>query len=427
MKKWLRIAGVFCTAAVFSLNFMKLPMPQGLPDRLYLQSGEAQVLQTGLPLQATLACTSDSTQVQVNGQAVEEEAMVDLSQPLTITADGKGEAQLTFKVAGMTVRNMTLLIDQERTVQPGGQCVGVAMYTKGALVVGTGDIANPDGTTTNPGTEAGIEPGDVIIAVNGQEVEDADHLGDLIAGSNTSIHMTILRDGREQDVLVTPVQDAVDGKYRVGLWVRDSTAGIGTITYTDPQNNTFASLGHPISDVDTNENLLLKRGEIVPAEVMEVIKGEEGQPGELCGAFVESGDALGKILKNCDYGLYGKLYGSMTSTLYPDGLPLGWQSEVEPGPATILCTVDGQTVQEYTCEIVRATRQRRAAAKGMVVEITDPRLLAATNGIVQGMSGSPLIQNGKLVGAVTHVFVGDPHRGYAIYIEWMLNESDNLS
>ena len=114
---------------------------------------------------------------------------------------------------------MTLLIDQERTVQPGGQCVGVAMYTKGALVVGTGDIANPDGTTTNPGTEAGIEPGDVIIAVNGQEVEDADHLGDLIAGSNTSIHMTILRDGREQDVLVTPVQDVVDGKYRVGLWV----------------------------------------------------------------------------------------------------------------------------------------------------------------------------------------------------------------
>ena len=374
-----------------------------------------------------LACTSESTQIQVNGQAVEKEAMVDLSQPLAITAEGKGKARLTFKVAGMTVRNMTLLIDQERTVQPGGQCVGVAMYTKGALVVGTGDIANPDGTTTNPGTRAGIEPGDVIIAINGQEVENADHLGKLITGSSQSLYMTILRDGREQEVMVTPAQDAVDGKNRVGLWVRDSTAGIGTITYTDPQNGAFASLGHPISDVDTNESLLLKKGEIVPAEVMQVIKGEQGQPGELCGAFVESGNALGKILKNCDYGLYGKLYNSMTSTLYPDGLPMGWQNEVKEGPASILCTVDGQTVQEYECKIVRVTHQRRAAAKGMVVEITDPRLLKATNGIVQGMSGSPLIQNGKLVGAVTHVFVGDPHKGYAIFIEWMLNESDNLS
>ena len=427
MKKWLRVAGVLCTAAVFSLNFMKLPIPEGIPERLYLQSGETQVLQTGLPLQATLACKSESTQILVNGQKVQQEAMIDLSQPLMIAADGKGEARLTFKVAGMTVRNMTVLIDQERTVQPGGQCVGVAMYTKGALVVGTGDIANPDGTTTNPGTRAGIQPGDVIIAVNGQEVENADHLGKLITDSTTSLHMTVLRDGHEQDIEVKPVQDAVDGKNRVGLWVRDSTAGIGTITYIDPQNDVFASLGHPISDVDTNENLLLKKGEIVPAEVMQVVKGQQGQPGELCGAFVESGSALGKILKNCDYGLYGKLYNSMTSALYPQGMPLGWQSEVEEGPASILCTVDGQTVEEYECRIIRVTHQRRAAAKGMVVEITDPRLLKITNGIVQGMSGSPLIQNGKLVGAVTHVFVGDPHKGYAIFIEWMLEESDNLS
>ena len=176
---------------------------------------------------------------------------------------------------------------------PGGDVVGVALYTKRALLEGTGDITKPDGTTVNPGKDAGILPGDIILSINGTEVEDSDHLTALINGAKETLTASILRDGREVNVSIAPVQDAVDGQYRIGLWVRDSTAGIGTVTYYDENNQAFASLGHAIADADTNTNLLLKEGEIVPAEIVGVQKGEEGTPGELLGTLITDSGALG--------------------------------------------------------------------------------------------------------------------------------------
>ncbi len=427
MAKWLRSIGIFLALAVFSLNFIHISLPQGLPDRIYLKTGEPFVLQADLPITASVNVTSSNSRILINGEIVTDKGEnIDLSKPVTIAASGSGEAVISFRLAGMTIRNMKLLVDQDRVVIPGGECIGVAMYTRGALVVSTGDIQQEDGAKVNPGKLAGIREGDVIIAVNGEQIQNANHLSQLITDSKQDLQFTLLRNNEEIKVTVHPVKDNVDGKNRIGLWVRDSTAGIGTLTYTDPFNQAFAGLGHAISDADTSENLLLKDGQIVPARIIDVVKGEEGVPGELCGMFITSGNALGSIKINSEQGLFGKLYQPIASSKYPNGLPIGWQNEVKLGPATILCTVDEQTVEEYSCEIVKITRQKQAAGKGMVIEITDPRLLQITNGIVQGMSGSPILQNGKIIGAVTHVLVNDPHRGYGIFIEWMLEQSDSL-
>ena len=422
MKKGIRIAGMIAAALVFSFQFFLPQWQLGLPDRVYTTAGETTIIQAGLPISVSVSANREG--VEVNGQAITEGQTVDLSQPIEIQANSAGETEVVFSWAGMTLRKMTVKSEDNRKVVPGGDVVGVALYTKGALVVGTGDITTPDGTTVNPGKDAGILPGDIILSINGTEVEDSDHLTALINGAKETLTASILRDGREVNVSIAPVQDAVDGQYRIGLWVRDSTAGIGTVTYYDENNQAFASLGHAIADADTNTNLLLKEGEIVPAEIVGVQKGEEGTPGELLGTLITDSGALGKIESNTEYGLYGKSYQAMGSSAYPSGIQVGWQDEVQTGPAQILCTLDGGEAEAYDCEIIRVSHQKRAAGKGMIVKITDQRLLDKTGGIVQGMSGSPLIQNGKLIGAVTHVFINDPTRGYAVFIEWMLQQSD---
>lgn len=425
MKKRLKITGIILAAGVFLFNFLPVSLPYGLPERVYVTQGEIATITSGLPIEAQVQCSSD--QITLNGQSAVQTSSVDLSEPISIAANGSGQAEITFKLGGIfTLRRMTVVADAERTLIPGGQCIGVAMYTKGALIVGLGDISCKDGRTVNPGRQGGLQPGDVILQVNGTEINNSDHLSQLITDAKDTLTLQILRDGETKTVSVTPVQDATDDVYRLGLWVRDSTAGIGTVTYTDPRNQSFASLGHPISDADTNANLLLKNGEIVPARVQGVSKGEVGVPGELAGSFVTTGNALGKITANSDVGLFGKLYQPMSSFVYPQGLPIGWQDEVKVGPASILSTTDQGGVKEYSCQIIRVTRQKKAEGKGMIIEITDPELLEKTNGIVQGMSGSPILQNGKIVGAVTHVFVNEPHKGYGVFIEWMLEQSDQI-
>lgn len=424
MQKRIRIAGVMAAALVFCGQFF-LPQKQlGLPERVYTAAGQTTVIQAGLPLNVKVSASGGG--VAVNGQTLENEREVDLYEPIEICATGAGETEVYFSWGGMTLRKMTVKSEMERTVIPGGQVVGVALYTRGALVVGTGEITGPNGIKVNPGAEAGLVPGDILLKINNTDVQNADHLAKLINGSKTEITARILREGKEQDVKILPAEDAVDGQYRIGLWVRDSTAGIGTVTYYDEKNQSFATLGHAIADADTNTNLLLKEGEIVEADVMGIQKGETGAPGELLGALVTDSAALGKITSNTEYGLYGKAYAKMESETYPNGIRVGWQDGVHTGKAQILCMLDDGVLQAYDCEIVRVNRQKRAAGKSMVIKVTDPALLKKTGGVVQGMSGSPLLQDGKLIGAVTHVFVNDPTRGYAVFIEWMLDQSDKV-
>ena len=203
--------------------------------------------------------------------------------------------------------------------------------------------------------------------------------------------------------------------------MRDSTLGVGTLTFYDPASGKFAGLGHAITDVDTGKLLTVKDGEIVKSDILEVVKGEEGEPGELRGSFGQNDEVIGTISKNTEYGLYGNTQKQMQNGIY-GALPAAKRDEVKVGEATLLCTLDDSGVKEYSCKIVKVNSQDSPEQKSFVVQIDDERLLETTGGIVQGMSGSPVIQNGKIVGAVTHVFINDPTQGYGIYLDWMLSE-----
>ena len=305
-----------------------------------------------------------------------------------------------------------------RVIMPGGAAVGVAISTQGVLVVGMGEGA---------GMQAGLRAGDLLLSVNGIPLSDATVLTDAVtAAEGQPLSLVIDREGRERTVMVTPRFDQSAGSWRLGLWVRDSTAGVGTLTYYDPQNGAYGALGHAITDTDTGSILPVRQGGLMQAEIVDVRKGQRGTPGELRGSFLREQVRLGNVKKNNVFGIFGALDASWQNPLYPEGLPVGDRSQVHTGAASILSTVSGGEVREYTVEITQVIRQNAPAPKSMVLRVTDERLLSATGGIVQGMSGSPILQDGQIVGAVTHVFVSDPTQGYGVYIDWMLEESDGV-
>jgi stage IV sporulation protein B len=401
------LAGVY-----FSPQMQRI---RALPEVYYIRRGQSRLIDQ-LPSSA-FSVEGDSIEVRASG----DESIS--SKGVQIQGVEDGDALLTLKFMGVPVRQVRVVVAQEHLLVPGGQSIGVALKTQGALVVGTSTILSSDGTSGNPAREAGIVAGDVIRSVGGIEVEDAAHLSELINEAEGTITVEVMREGVMQQLELIPRQDAQDGKMRLGMWVRDSTAGVGTLTFYDPRSESFGALGHAITDIDTRTRLLVREGEIMLSKIVDVKVGTKGNPGELRGSF-SSDDAIGSINKNCEYGIFGQAYQKINNSLYPEGLPVALQEEVHTGPAEILTTIDGNGVQSYGCEILRLQPQDSPAQRGMVINITDERLLSATGGIVQGMSGSPIIQDGRIVGAVTHVLVNDPTKGYGMFIEWMLGQND---
>jgi len=395
-----------------------------IPDTITLRQGEQRTLDFELPLSATLGGDSIDA-LKFNGETLSESAQLQLGDPVTIESVGIGEVRLNITAFGIIpVKAVTIQVDNARRLVVGGHSVGVTLYTRGALVVGTSELIDAQGKVSNPAQEGDVQPGDVILSANGTDIRDADHLSEIINGmKGASMVLTIQRNGQTLSRTVQAVRDYQDGKYRLGIWVRDSTAGVGTLTFYDPATKKFGSLGHAITDVDTHTNLNVKEGEIFHSSIIDVRQGVRGEPGELQGDFDDTEiNLMGKLEKNTEYGIYGTMYQPLENDLYPDALPAAAMDEVHTGAATLLTTVDETGIHEYKCEIVRVNRQDAPSTKGMVVKITDPTLLERTGGIVQGMSGSPILQDGRIVGALTHVFVNDPTQGYAIFIEWMLSE-----
>ena len=311
------------------------------------------------------------------------------------------------------------------TVTEARMAIGVALHTSGVLVVGTSDLG-ADGPS--PARVSGILPGDLIRRVNDVELTSSAQFSLLVAqAGGQDLPLTIERDGQLMQVTVTPKLDAATGAARLGVWVRDSTAGVGTLSFYDPDTGTYAALGHAITDGDTGEVLTVDRGQILKADIVSVQKGEKGAPGELKGSFLREGVVLGDIARNNILGIYGSMNEAPQQTLYPDGLPIGLRSGVHTGKASILSTVSGEGLKEYEVEITRVNPQTAPAPKSMVLRVTDPDLLEITGGIVQGMSGSPIVQDGRIIGAVTHVFVSDPTQGYGLYIDWMLQEAESAT
>ena len=306
------------------------------------------------------------------------------------------------------------------TVVPVGRAVGIKLFSDGVVVVGTSEIATDSGNV-NPAKDCGLKEGDIITHINATEVDTIEEVSALLQElEGEAMSIRAIRDDRQVQLTAHAALCSADGAYTLGAWIRDSMAGIGTVTFSCPETGTFGALGHGINDVDTAQLMPLESGSILPATVAGVEKGKSGTPGQLKGVF-DTSSTLGLLSANTS----GGVFGTMTDGHWADGKPVevAKRSDVEPGEATILCNISGDRVDEYQVQITKIFPENADDCRDYLIKVTDQRLLDATGGIVQGMSGSPILQNGKIVGAVTHVMVDDPTSGYGIYVGRMLRQS----
>ena len=365
--------------------------------------------------------------------ALNEEISLETSVPINSEALTRTQSKQVSTTTKELVRSLKLFgiipikdvaVSTQKPVYlvPCGTPFGIKMYTSGVVVVGISEIQT-DTELACPAKLAGLKIGDVILSVNGEKVSSNEKVSNLFKTSAGRVQkLTVSRKGKTHKLELTPVKSAIDGKYKVGVWVRDSSAGIGTVTFFDQNDNSFGGLGHPICDIDTGEIMPLGKGEIVDVEITKAIKGEQGTPGELSGSFM-SDRATGYINENNETGIFGVLN---KKPVEQEPIPIAFSHQVKCGKAYIMSTVDGTSPQKYEILIEKINYSEKAKSKNMVVKIISSELIEKTGGIVQGMSGSPIIQDGKLVGAVTHVFVNDPTRGYGIFIENMLAEAEKI-
>lgn len=318
------------------------------------------------------------------------------------------------------IKSSSVTVSKRQYVVAGGEVFGIKLYTDGIMIVGMDDVTDGQ-SSVNPGKLAGLECGDVITAVDGVRVNKVSEITDYFQNSTKSnIRLSVSRDGRPFETDINLIRSESDNSNKAGLWVRDSTAGVGTVTYYDKSSGVFAGLGHAVCDVDTCKLMPMLYGDAVGAVINGCYKGSDAAPGELCGVFTTK--SLGSLYRNSENGIYGRLKSSVTG----DEIPVATRQEIKTGPAQIISTVDSEGPKYYDVKITRLTGFDTRTDKNMIIEVTDTDLIAKTGGIVQGMSGSPIIQNGMLVGAVTHVFVNNPKQGYAIFAESMLETSQAL-
>ncbi|MDD4570282.1 MAG: SpoIVB peptidase, partial [Tepidanaerobacteraceae bacterium] len=336
-----------------------------------------------------------------------------------------GTYDLEFRLMGIIpVKKMKVQVLPEMRVIPGGHSLGVKLRPNGVIVVGFASIIDDNGQKYQPAQEAGIQIGDTIVMVNNRKIYQAEELSSIV-NNQKSVTLSVKRNNKLFNVKISPVKSNL-GLYQIGLWVRDITAGVGTLTFYDSNTNFYGALGHIISDADTGKIIEVGEGEIIRARVASISPGRKNQPGEKKGIFINEEQIIGNIIANTPFGIFGKAYQPFENTLYPS-LPVATINQVSEGNAKILTVVEGEIIQEYDIEIQKIIKQSHPNGKGMILKITDKELINKTGGIVQGMSGSPIIQNGYIVGAVTHVFVNDPTKGYGIFLEWMLDEVDKLN
>ena len=335
-------------------------------------------------------------------------------------SDNKKEYNLSL--LGVNLKTITANILPETKVVPLGDLVGLKLYTKGVLVVGISEIKGEDNKTYKPYEEAGIEQGDSIIKINNEKIESTEDLLECVSKTNgKTMNVTYIKGGEEVEKTITPVKTSKN-TYKLGIWVRDAGAGVGTLSFYDETTNTIASLGHGIQDVDTEEMLDISSGEIVTAEIVNVKKGEENNPGKIEGT-IEDSKNLGTVYSNTRFGVYGNINSKKELNIDTSkAIKVALRNEIKEGDAKIICTLEDGKKEEYNVRIQKIFKNNNEDNKSMIVKVTDERLLEKTGGIIQGMSGSPIIQNGKMIGALTHVLVSNPTIGYGVFADLMLKE-----
>ena len=394
--RWIRLAAVYSAAAVLAaLGWLW----HALPDEIRLEPGQALCLPRFAwvePLHGSGSRNVAST------QAV-------------------GSYRATLALGGiLPIKTIRALVTERPTVTVCGTPFGVKMFSEGALIVGFSEVHTAAGAV-NPAKLSGLRLGDRVIRMGQTQTETNEEVKSALdAAAGSALEVVYVRKGEQRQTTLVPVWDTENAQWRAGMWVRDSSAGVGTLTFVDAQVGVFAGLGHPISDSDTGESVALRSGEIVACQIIGCTSGTAGSPGELKGRFLST-HALGKICINGENGVYG----TTSSTFAGRTAELAFAQEVVPGEAEILTTTDGETPCTYRVRIEKVSDAD--PRRNMVLRVTDQELLAKTGGIVQGMSGSPILQNGRLVGAVTHVLVNDPTRGYGIFAQTMLKQAQSVA
>lgn len=334
------------------------------------------------------------------------------------------QPEVQFKLFNLIpIKTQKIKVIKEDKVFAGGLAVGLVLKTEGVLVVGSSPISTIDGVY-DALTQSKLQIGDIITQIENETVENVSSVSKIInKPENKEKELLIkgIRKNKEFNTRLKPCYDLKTETYKLGVWVRDDASGVGTLTYVNSDNR-FGALGHPICDADTKTIIGLKEGKIYNCSILGVNKGSSGSPGELRGLFMQGKNEQGIVEKNNNYGVFGEVSEGNEITKKLPQLEVGSRVTVKPGKAQIRCCVDGDKVESYDIEIIKTNYQNYSNDKSMVIRVIDPSLIAKTGGIVQGMSGSPIIQNGKLVGAVTHVFINDPTKGFGVYIDWMLNQ-----
>lgn len=404
---------VLCATALTSFVFYQID--SDIPSVIHVRAGQEQSFELDVPAKAEIVSVSEQGKSNIPEGAV----TIDLSEPVTVRADSAEQYLMQVKLFGiLPFKQVGIQPIENQELIPVGLPVGIYVKADGILVIGVGDFVGQDGSEHSPAKNI-IKTGDYIHKLNGEPVTKKD---DFIAkiekcGGAEQI-LTVERDGETFDVRVIPVQDQT-GAYKLGVWIRDSAQGVGTMTYVDKEGN-FGALGHGINDVDTSTLMDMDDGTLYETEIVSIRKGTAGNPGEMTGLIVYSDDKiLGDITENSSCGIFGNcdIEELDLSSVY--SIPIGLKQEILIGAAQIICTVDG-TPKYYDVKITDVHLDHDNVNRGIELTVTDPELLEKTGGIVQGMSGAPIIQNGKFIGAVTHVLVQDSTRGYGIFIENML-------
>ncbi len=385
----------------------------GIPKEFRMIQGRVQSYTTKWPLQVEIAPEAQGI------------LQIQSGKKLTINPLQAGESTFDLSLFGfIPLKNRVVSVVPELKVVPSGESIGVMLAAQGLIVAQLAKVRMPDGTYLSPAAEAGLLPGDLLVQINQHVVSNPLDVEEALRYyRGNSVTVKVVRGGEPHFFQVQPatiIDSNGNKELRLGIYLEDTAAGVGTLTFYHPDTRKYAALGHMITDTRTGQEALITDGKIVAAIIAGVRPGIKGRPGEKIGLFQDRAPSLGNIGKNSPIGIYGEL--QRLPHYQQEPLPVALVHEVEVGPAQILTVVEHDQVEVFDIEIIKINKQSKPSAKGMVIEITDPKLLQITGGIVQGMSGSPIIQHGKVVGAITHVFVNDPTRGYAVFAEWMAHE-----
>lgn len=395
-------------------GWAKLEASVGIPQQFRLIQGRISSFQPKLPLAVQLA------------PGAEKIVQLQRGKELTINPLETGEGQFDLSLFGVIpLKNRVVSVVPELRVIPGGESIGVMLASQGLIISQLAKVRTPDGQYLSPGAECGLLPGDLLLSIDDTLINSPGDVEEALRRcKNGVVSMKVIRSGETRILQARPVEteDERGRRYlRLGVYLEDTAAGVGTLSFYQPVSGRYAALGHMITDSRTGQEARITDGRIVPALVAGIRPGIKGRPGEKIGLFQDRAPSLGVISKNSSIGIFGRLDRFPGHQRVP--IPVALAHEVEVGPAHILTVVEHDSVEPFEIEIIKVNQQSAPNVKGMVIKVTDPRLLEITGGIVQGMSGSPIIQKGKLVGVVTHVFVNDPTRGYGVFAEWMAYEA----